>query len=142
MNDVAKGNIFKALEENVFTRESARAFERGTRRGKVRGGERGSTIGITTEYLACCFYAQQTRSAHKTKPALKNERERYVAVKIDLVKLPVQTFVEAKFRENREVLTTVVPMLSWRNYRASLRARLRFRVRVFRDLLLLVHERF
>ena len=51
MNDVALfvGNIFKSnLEENVFTRESARAFERGTRRGKVRGRERGSTIGITT----------------------------------------------------------------------------------------------
>tara|TARA_A100001035_G_scaffold248407_1_gene218499 strand:+ start:246 stop:401 length:156 start_codon:yes stop_codon:yes gene_type:complete len=51
MNDVALfvGNIFKSnLEENVFTRESARAFEKGTRRGKVRGRERGSTIGITT----------------------------------------------------------------------------------------------
>ena len=52
--------------------------------------------------------------------------------KIDLVKLPVQTFVEAKFREKiAKVLTTVVPMLSWRNYRASLESTSTFFAYVF-----------
>ena len=63
--------------------------------------------------------------------------------KIDLVKLPVQTFVEAKFRENRESFDDGRVDVELEKLSCEFREHVYvFRVRVFRDLLLLVHDDF
>ncbi len=96
-------------------------------------------------YLACCFLCTtNARRTVRAKPALKNERERNVAVQNRPGETPGANVRGSEVsRENRESFDDGRPDVELEKLSCEFREHVYvFRVRVFRDLLLLVHDDF
>ena len=95
-------------------------------------------------YLACCFLCTHARRTIRAKPTLKNERERSGAVQNRPGETPGANVRGSEVsRENRESFDDGRPDVELEKLSCEFREHVYvFRVRVFRDLLLLVHDDF
>ena len=96
-------------------------------------------------YLACCFLCTtNARCTLRAKPALKNERERNVAVQNRPGETPGANVRGSEVsKENRESFDDGRPDVELEKLACEFREHVYvFRVRVCRDLLLLVHDDF